>query len=196
MIISCFHVCLFFFLPPFLLFFGDVTICLPQFCAMCGCKGQRATEEKKYHTNAFCLKMRMMKAFAFFQEVRPKSGKRHGSMTQHSMLCKCMATCRYAPRMGSRFCLHAISLHTCSMLRNCICIHACIHPSIAHTCSMLRSDAHGTVCVGYMRLHVAFHPPKVEAGRRKKATDTFFYTIKPTRPQTMIFLRRVTNVRI
>lgn len=164
----------FFSSPPFCYFLVMLQYVCHSFVLCVGAKGKGQLRKKKYHTNAFCLKMRMMKAFAFFQEVRPKSGKRHGSMTQHSMLCKCMATCRYAPRMGSRFCLHAISLHTCSMLRNCICIHACIHPLIAHTCSMLRSDAHGTVCVGYMRLHVAFHPPKVEAGRRKKPLTLFF----------------------
>lgn len=138
MIISCFHVYLFFFLPPFLLFFGDVTICLPQFCAMCGCKGQRSTEEKKYHTNAFCLKMRMMKAFAFFQEVRPKSGKRHGSMTQHSMLCKCMATCRYAPRMGWRCGGGSVCMR-----------HPCTHVQCCAT-----AFAHMFVYIPWLRTHV------------------------------------------
>lgn len=200
MIISCFHVCLFFFLPPFLLFFGDVTICLPQFCAMCGCKGQGATEEKKIPHKWVLFKDAYDEGFCVFSRSPAKiweetwlNDATFDVMQVHGHVQVC-TTDGLAVRR--RFCLHAISLHTCSMLRNCICIHACIHPLIAHTCSMLRSDAHGTVCVGYMRLHVAFHPPKVEAGRRKKTTDTFFYTIKPTRPQTMIFLRRVTNVRI
>lgn len=45
-------------------------------------RGEGQVRKKTYHTNAFCVKMSMMRSSAFVQEVRPKSGNRHGSMTQ------------------------------------------------------------------------------------------------------------------
>ena len=128
----------FFSSPPFCYFLVMLQYVCHSFVLCVGAKGKGQLRKKKYHTNAFCLRMRMMKAFAFFQEVRPKSGKRHGSMTQHSMLCKCMATCRYAPRIGWR----------------CGGGSVCMRYPCTHVQCCATAFAHMLVYIPWLRTHV------------------------------------------
>lgn len=76
-------------------------------------------------------------------------------------------------------------------------LHTCLYTSLdcAHMFDATQRRAWNSMC----RLHEATcRISSTESGGwpEKKSHWHFFYTIKPTRPQTMIFLRRVTNVRI